>query len=198
MDCQMPEMQDCGGDCYLAKPSKPVLLAQVASFVKPGSAQQPPFPEAGPAALGSPPESPVDASLVAELRALSDDEDFLAELVSQFVADTDASVDQLRAALEAGDISAAATLAHSIKGSSGTVGGWRPALACGRLEARALSGHLIAARGELGEVANEYQELRRTWAGNWPRRPGPERGPALQRPSPGWERASDLRRGGGI
>ena len=61
-----------GMDGYLAKPvSKPLLLVQVASFVKPGSAQQPPFPEAGPAVLGSPPESPVDACLVAELRALT-------------------------------------------------------------------------------------------------------------------------------
>jgi CheY-like chemotaxis protein/HPt (histidine-containing phosphotransfer) domain-containing protein len=163
------DRQEClaaGMDGYLAKPvSKPVLLAQVARFLNPKKPQQAPPPQADPPA--STPESAFDAASIAELRALGEGAgpDFLPELVSRFISDTDSLLDQLRGALDAGDAESAGMIAHNIKGSSGMVGARRLALSCGRLEKRAMAGRLVAGRGELREVADEYQEMRRTLAG---------------------------------
>jgi CheY-like chemotaxis protein/HPt (histidine-containing phosphotransfer) domain-containing protein len=158
-----------GMDGYLAKPvSKPVLLAKVARFLKPENTPPATRPQVDPASLESQSagESAVDAAIIAELRALSEDADpdFLPELVSQFVSDTDTRLNLLRGALDAGDTLSAGSIAHSIKGSSGTLGGRRLALSCGRLEKKAIAGHLVAGQGELREVEDEYQELRRTLA----------------------------------
>jgi HPt (histidine-containing phosphotransfer) domain-containing protein len=149
-------------DDYLSKPvSKPVLLAKVARFLKQESAQAASPPEAQPALLETADGSPVDADVIAELRALSEgaDEDFLMKLVSQFVSDTDTRLNELRGALDAGNAHSVRSIAHSIKGSSGTLGGRRLALSCGRLEKKATAGSLSAGQGELREVEDHYQEL---------------------------------------
>jgi PAS domain S-box-containing protein len=164
------ERQRClaaGMDGYLAKPvNKALLLAKVARLVTPGESSSPARPQVDQVRQRSPRAGAVDAAVIAELRALSEDADpdFLAELVSQFVTDTDTRMHQLRSALDAGDAGAASVVAHSIKGSSGAVGGRGLALSCGRLETRATAGHLAAGQGELREVEDEYSELRRTLA----------------------------------
>jgi len=164
------ERQRClaaGMDGYLAKPvNRALLLSKVAHFL---TAR--PVPPALPRQVAPTPpasrrSSAVDSAVIAELRALSEgaDPDFLAELVSQFVADTDTRLDQLRGALDAGDCDSAGAIAHSIKGSSGAVGGRGLALSCGRLEQKANAGHLLAVQGDLREVEDEYDELRRSLA----------------------------------
>jgi hypothetical protein len=44
------------------------------------------------------------------------------------------------------------------------VGGRGLALSCGRLEQKANAGHLLAVQGDLREVEDEYDELRRSLA----------------------------------
>jgi HPt (histidine-containing phosphotransfer) domain-containing protein len=132
----------------------------------PRPVQPTPLRPVDPASPASSRASAVDFAVIAELRALSEDADpdFLAELVSQFVVDTDTRLGQLRGALDAGDSGSAGAIAHSIKGSSGAVGGRGLALSCGRLEKKANAGHLAAGQGDLREVEDEYDELRRTLA----------------------------------
>jgi PAS domain S-box-containing protein len=164
------ERQRClaaGMDGYLAKPvNRALLLSKVAHFLTPRPVQPARLLQVEPSSPTCARASAVDSAVIAELRVLSQDADpdFLPELVRQFVADTDTRLDQLRGALDAGDSGSAGALAHSIKGSSGAVGGRGLALSCGRLEKKANAGHLAAGQGELREVEDEYDELRRTLA----------------------------------
>jgi HPt (histidine-containing phosphotransfer) domain-containing protein len=88
------------------------------------------------------------------------EQDFVAELVDQFVHDTELRLVELRNALEVEDAGAVARIAHSIKGSGGQLGGRRLALSCGRLERKAANGRLSEARIDLREVEFDFLELR--------------------------------------
>jgi CheY-like chemotaxis protein len=157
---------DAGMDGYLAKPvNKALLLAKVARVLAPGTTRSNGSARTEPAALPSSRVSAVDAGVLAELRALSEDADpgFLPDLVSQFLADTDARMERLACALDAGDARSAGVIAHSIKGSSAALGGRALALSCGRLE-KALDVDPAAGRGALGEMADEYESLRQALA----------------------------------
>ncbi|MEY2591391.1 MAG: two-component system, sensor histidine kinase and response regulator [Acidimicrobiaceae bacterium] len=135
-----------GMDDYLAKPvSKDALLALVARSVK-----------NGPAA-----EATIDAAVLGELRVLgaAANHDFVGELVDQFVLDTEPLLEELRQSFEAGDAPAVGRIAHTIKGSSGQLGGRRLAGSCAHLEAQASSGTLSEGPTNLREVEFDYQQL---------------------------------------
>jgi HPt (histidine-containing phosphotransfer) domain-containing protein len=110
------------------------------------------------------PTDPVlDPQIVDELRGLGGEsgEDFLAELVGQFVDETEPLLAQLHEAFEAGDPSAVARIGHRIKGSAGQMGGQRLAASCSHLEQGA--GDLGSARPELQTVETEFHVLRDAW-----------------------------------
>jgi HPt (histidine-containing phosphotransfer) domain-containing protein len=127
--------------------------------VKPGSA---PFARPSLVAHATAAEMTVDPAVLDELRVLgrATEPDFVAELVDEFVHDTELRLVELRAALEVDDAVSVARIAHSIKGSSGQLGGRRLALSCGRLERKAANGRLSEARIDLREVEFDYRELR--------------------------------------
>lgn len=155
-----------GMDGYLSKPvSKPVLLAKVAWFLKPEGPRPTPPARLDPASVERTGAGAVDAAVIAELRSLGADvgPDFLADLVRQFVRDTDTRLDQLHRALQAGDVASAGTITHGLKGSSATVGGRRLAQSCASLERAVLDG-TVAGRGYLRQVVGDYEELRRALA----------------------------------
>ena len=92
-----------GMDGYLAKPfSKDALLALVARFMKSEPALPAPVPRVGQASAT---EITIDQAVFGELRFLGEGtkEDLVAELVDQFVHDTEPLLVQLREALEVGD-----------------------------------------------------------------------------------------------
>jgi two-component system sensor histidine kinase/response regulator len=138
-----------GMDSYLAKPvSKDTLLALVARFVKDGPA--------------SADEATIDSAVFDELRVLgAADPKFLADLVKQFVHDTEPLLAQLRDALEIGDPVAVGGIAHTIRGGCGQLGGRRLALTCERLEAKATAACLSDDQTDLQEVEADYQDLLR-------------------------------------
>jgi CheY-like chemotaxis protein len=148
-----------GMDSYLSKPvSKDALLALVAKSIKNESARP------GPAnpdqdAL---PEVTIDPAVFDDLRRLaaSVEDDFLGELVAQFVGDTKLLIADLHEALDAGDVLTVGRIAHSIKGSGQQLGGRRLARMCERLEAKASTGALSSARAELIEVEVAFDDLR--------------------------------------
>jgi HPt (histidine-containing phosphotransfer) domain-containing protein len=119
-----------------------------------------PLPSGGHAAAG---EATIDPAVFDELRALGEaaEEDFLADLVDQFVHDTEPLLVELSEALELGDARAVGRIAHSIKGTSGQPGGQRLASSCDRLERKATAGCPSDGQTDLQEVAGDYQELRR-------------------------------------
>jgi two-component system, sensor histidine kinase and response regulator len=164
-----------GMDAYLAKPiSKDKLLALLTRSVKNEPAVTAPPPPSDEAPND---EMTFDPAVLDELRLLGEatERDFLVELAGQFANDTDALLVELREALSVGDASAVGRIAHSIKGSSGQLGGRRLALACDRLEGKANAGFLSGRETELHDVEVDYQELRRTLTQHLsanPRRPG--------------------------
>jgi CheY-like chemotaxis protein len=147
-----------GMDSYLSKPlSKDVLLALVAKTVKHGPTTTPPIARS----LAAQFADVIDPDVFGELALLGDGEPgFLANLVNQFVRETEPRLAALRDALELDDALAAADIAHTIQGSGGQLGGRRLALACGRLELKARTGSLSGTSTDLQEVELDFQELR--------------------------------------
>ncbi len=151
-----------GMDSYVAKPvSKETLLALVARSV--GGVTAPPTMSAV-VDRGSADELTIDTSVFEELRLLGEatEQDFLAELVGQFVSDTEPLLVELRLAMENLDAPAVARIAHKIKGSGDQLGGRRLSLSCARLEAMAASGTLVDTKTSLHQVEFDYQDLCRT------------------------------------
>jgi two-component system sensor histidine kinase/response regulator len=148
-----------GMDSYLAKPvSKDALLAMVAIFVKRATAMTT-LPES--VRHDSADEPTLDRAIIDELLLLGETagENFLADLVTQFVHDTKPLLIKLGAALKVGDAPAVGFIAHSIKGSSIQLGGRRVALSCHRLEERATSGSLSGGHEDLHDVEVDYEDL---------------------------------------
>jgi CheY-like chemotaxis protein len=148
-----------GMDSYLAKPvSKDALLALVAGFVKAATEERAP---PAPVRHDSADEPTLDQAIIDELRLLgaAAEENVLADLVAQFVHDTQPLLVQLGDALEMGDTRAVGRIAHSIKGSSIQLGGRRVASSCRRLEQRATSGSLSDGHDDLHDIEVDYEEL---------------------------------------
>jgi PAS domain S-box-containing protein len=153
-----------GMDSYLAKPlSKDALLSLVARSVRtlPGEEGAVALANRFPAA-----EPALDLAVFDELSVLGDSagEDFVADLVSQFVNDTEHRLAELREAVQLGDSVAIGRIAHSIEGSGGQLGGRRFGVACGRLAAIAAGDSLAGAVANLDDIEREYRELRNALA----------------------------------
>jgi HPt (histidine-containing phosphotransfer) domain-containing protein len=84
---------------------------------------------------------------------------FLADLVDQFVRETEPRLVDLREAMEAGDADDVIRIAHIIQGSGCQLGGRRLALSCGRLENKAATGLLGEAAIDLQGVEIDYHDL---------------------------------------
>jgi HPt (histidine-containing phosphotransfer) domain-containing protein len=74
--------------------------------------------------------------VLATLRELQEEgaPDLLSELVALFLADLPNQLEALRQAVEAGDISSARRVAHTLKGSCGNMGAKEMATICARLQ----------------------------------------------------------------
>ena len=138
-----------GMDAYISKPLRQdTLLALVARTIKNGIANGVTIERAVPDRTQEP--------------GGSAEEDLLGELGAQFVHDTEPLLVQIRAAMDVGDASAVARIAHSLKGSAGDLGGLRLASACSRLVRLARAGSLSESEAELQEVESSFQDFCRT------------------------------------
>ena len=112
-----------GMDSYLAKPvNKDALLALVARVVAAKS-------------IGDLPGSVLDAEVIRQLNKLGEvaGEDLLGQLATVFLVDADAHVVALRAALAADDPAAVIHSAHTLSGSSASLGATDLAASCAAL-----------------------------------------------------------------
>ena len=74
---------------------------------------------------GSAAESSLDHSVLADLRADLDDDEFLREMIDRFVGSSADQVDQMEAVLRAGDRGRLRTQAHTLKGTAANFGAQR-------------------------------------------------------------------------
>jgi HPt (histidine-containing phosphotransfer) domain-containing protein len=103
----------------------------------------------------------LDMRALDELRAsVGGDEEFLAELVDDFLADAPAQVETLRSASSSGDADAARRAAHTLKGTSRTFGAGDLATLCQEAEAVAGAGDLDALRSRLDGIEGEWRRVR--------------------------------------
>ncbi|MDQ1617025.1 MAG: two-component system, sensor histidine kinase and response regulator [Actinomycetota bacterium] len=147
-----------GMDSYLAKPlRKGALLALVAKTMSDGPTptDAPPIGHPGAAEVMIDPEVLDELFVLGEVGALP----FLADLVDQFVRETEPRLVDLREAMEAGDADDVIRIAHIIQGSGCQLGGRRLALSCGRLENKAATGLLGEAAIDLQGVEIDYHDL---------------------------------------
>jgi HPt (histidine-containing phosphotransfer) domain-containing protein len=104
-------------------------------------------------------EDTLESAVIEELATFG--EDYLAQLVDQFIQETNSLLLELRAARENGDYAAVGRNAHSIKGSSSQIGGRRLARSCNELEEKATSEGVLLLADDLHDVENSYEQLRR-------------------------------------
>jgi len=146
-------------DAYVSKPvSKDTLLSLVARSVRSGGPETDlPSGRAGNVTL----EVVMDRVVIDDLRLLGEPtgDEFLADIVRQFVTDTELFLIELTSAIEIDDAPVVARIAHSIKGSSDQLGGRRLALACSRLERLATANLLLDSKMIVREIDVEYQDL---------------------------------------
>ena len=149
-----------GMDSYLAKPvTKDTLLRAVAASMSDR-------PQVSDETQGRGAEA-ADALVldqdhfdeVCDLGHLHED-NFVAELVGQFIYDSERRIAELRSAVEADDSPTVSRHAYVIQGSSAQLGGRKLAQACRDLRKRSAADPRSSARDEIGEVEVAFDELR--------------------------------------
>ena len=89
------------------------------------------------------------------------EENFAAELVGQFVYESERQIVELRAAVEDDDALAISRNAYIIQGGSAQMGGMHLARVCRRLQRKAAAEMLAGAREDVEEIESAFEELRR-------------------------------------
>ncbi len=103
----------------------------------------------------------LDRNTLEELRQLDDGEgDILRETIEVFLESSPERVEGLSEALAAGDLETLERLAHTLKSSSGMIGGLRMTSACARLERAESDGRLGEAPGLVERIGRHFADLR--------------------------------------
>lgn len=110
---------------------------------------------------GFQPSSPdeIKTTMLAEMREIIGDVDIamIAELAALFVDDIPPQLNAAEQAIVAGDASRLRNIAHTLKGSSSSMGITRFAMLCYDLEQLAHDGQLLHAPDKLTQIWEEYQ-----------------------------------------
>ncbi len=111
----------------------------------------------------------LDPTILLSLRRLEDSSDpgFVRQLIGIFLHDTPARLGALRAAVGRGDAPAIRQLAHSIKGSSASLGARRIAALCAELQQCGHGGSLDGVEDLLLQVEHAFQEARIRLETDW-------------------------------
>ena len=139
--------------------SKPVVLEELQAVLERVSLRTTAPPVEDGSANGAGP--PVDLTVMAGLRELGapGEPDPLAELIELFMADAPERLQQMQAALAAGDAPLLRTLAHTCKGSANNLGARPMAAVSARLEEDAKAGELSGAPARLEQLRAEYARV---------------------------------------
>ena len=103
---------------------------------------------------------PIDETAYAETLAMvGGDVGFLAELIAEYRSDGTTRVADMRAALAAGEAEDLRRAAHTLKGSSASLGAVGLADACRAIEAAAREGRLDGLDGAVDSVAEQFDAV---------------------------------------
>ena len=156
-----------GANGYLVKlPAKSVLVANIREQAAGRSADR----RAAQAAADAPREAVLDRSVLDAMKESPEAAlpDFALDLIDQFADEAELRVKALQSAAERQDAPALKAAAHSLKGSSFTVGANRLGALCGRLEQHltlhpdgsGASGFIAALPTELAHVRQAFADFR--------------------------------------
>jgi HPt (histidine-containing phosphotransfer) domain-containing protein len=105
--------------------------------------------------------STIDRRAIDDLRAnIGGDDEFLTELIDEFLADTPLQLASLRQALGAADAEEARRAAHTLKGTSRTFGADALGLLCQEVESSVQAGELGACLARVGDIDAEWSRVR--------------------------------------
>jgi HPt (histidine-containing phosphotransfer) domain-containing protein len=107
----------------------------------------------------SPPHHALDANVLEELEQMGEasGEDLLGQLAAMFVTDADAQLVELHRALDIADAEAVSRSAHSLRGSSASLGASGLASLCGTLEIQSADGNLSNGESLLEALESELE-----------------------------------------
>jgi HPt (histidine-containing phosphotransfer) domain-containing protein len=112
--------------------------------------------------LDQPLTDPLDRIVFGKLRFLQDEEhDYLSELIATYLDSAPKLLDTLRVAIARSDVLATQRAAHTLKGSSASLGAATLAAQCTELEMLARAGTLTGAAEGLQKIENEYARVKR-------------------------------------
>ncbi|MBI5566599.1 MAG: PAS domain S-box protein [Chloroflexi bacterium] len=151
---------DAGMDDYI---SKPIQVKELQSALERWGQQLRPIEPAAPVA----PPADIDWSMLNDLRALQaeDEPDFALEMISLYLDNAPQLIDTIRQAIVTGDAPGLQRSAHTLKGSSASLGAQRMATLCLDLEklgrdGAATGGGVEGGDAQLAEVEQEFDRVR--------------------------------------
>lgn len=144
-----------GMDDYI---SKPIQVQELQAALERWGQPRPIEPVAAP-----PVDSTViDWAVLDDLRALQDEgePDFAQEMINLFLESAPLLIEALRGAIDAGDAAQLQRNAHTLKGSSASLGARRVSAVCLELEKLGRAGELAGASKWLAELEHEFNRVR--------------------------------------
>jgi two-component system sensor histidine kinase RpfC len=156
------QCEEAGIDAYLTKPVElDDLITLVDRLTQPPAAKPGRGPAASPASPLTQVDGPVlDRSCLERLRQLDRQDDFLNQILNDFIADAEQLVTELEAAATAGDAAVFRDRAHALRSSAAHVGGTALFQLC--LDWRGIGSEELAAQGasHVLRLRSEFARLR--------------------------------------
>jgi PAS domain S-box-containing protein len=160
-----------GMDDYIAKPITPDVLYSTLRRWVPRTSAPTEAPSAetrsivsmSPEPMAAPvepePTPTIDRAVLANLRKLQQpgEPDVLGQLIDLFLNETPSRLAAVREAVEKGDAPRLAKAAHTLKGSSASLGARQMACVCAELEAKGKAGDLTSASALLAQLEAEFE-----------------------------------------
>jgi signal transduction histidine kinase/CheY-like chemotaxis protein len=146
-----------GMDDYISKPVTIDNLRRILTQLEPVEER---FEAAAEQAVDI--RDPLDRNVLSSLRELQpeNEPDFLTELIDLFLEDSGVLMGELRIAVAEGDAGGVRQAAHTLKGSSGSLGAMKLSRMCVEAELMGRAGHLEGMRELLPQIEEEYELAR--------------------------------------
>ena len=141
---------------------KPIRIEELVAAIQrtPRRGQVPAEPDSMDEEVSSVTNGPIDTEVLRRLsESMGGDEEFVAELVDQFIADTPGLITAARAGLESGDIAEVRRAAHTLKSNAATFGAHELAERSRRLEEAAKAGTFEDGKEQINGIAEELDRV---------------------------------------